>query len=227
MRRQYRSFVVTMVVVSLCCGFIGCKSNGGRWYKPSSYTWHNPFKNKGFEEDEFGQLAEDNNGIRMPREGQSPDLDLTTPAGGYSGNQVAQTPSRSTNVNVPQASGSTVGGYPQQQTPSVALSNPPYQNQPVNYSNVPQGQPAMQSQYPQNQYPQSQYPQSQYPQPQNGMTQAPNPQPQYNTTYPQPVAQQTQYDPSYGQVNQVSNGYATGQNTYSSNEEYYPGGSRF
>jgi len=219
MRRQYRSFVVTMVVVSLCCGFIGCRSNGGSWYKLSSYSWHNPFKSKVFEDDDFGRYAEDNNGIRKPRDGQSPDLDLTPPTGGYSDrNQVVQNTNRSTNVNIP---GSNVGGYPYNQSPPVAINNPPYQNQAASYQNppatwqnpgVPQGQP----------YPQ---PNQNYNVPPGG-AQVPNPQPYQqpytpNTGngYAASTGQYQQYDPSYGTTQ--GNGYASGYNTYS--EEYRPG----
>ena len=240
MRRQYRSFVVTMVVVSLCCGFIGCRSNGGPWYKTSSYKWHNPFKTGSDfgDENEYERFAGEDNGIRMPREGQNPDLDLSTPAGGYSGGQLA----KNTNTGTPSHVQATTGGYgtphqPQYQNTPVAMSqpHPPYQSQSVNYSGVPQGQAVVQGQYP-HQYPQSQYPQDQYPQ-SNGTVQAPNP--QYQTQYPPsspsntnnnghyspPSGQQPQYDPSYG-TTQVPNGYTTGQNFYH-NEEYNPGGSRF
>ena len=210
MRRQYRSFVVTMVVVSLCCGFVGCKlTPGGKWYKPTSYSFHNPFKKTAFEDDDFGRYAEENNGISKPKDGQSPDLDLTTPAGGYSGNQVAQNTNRSTNVNVPNGS----GGYAPNQNPAVAMNNPNqqvvYQNPPATY--VPQqGQPAVQNQYYPNQPTQNPYPQN---------YNAPAQVPYQNSQYQQPQPQPQQYGSPANQA-PVSNGYATGQSSYS--DEYYP-----
>ena len=206
MRRQYRSFVVTVVVVSLCCSFIGCKlNNGGSWYKPNSYTWHNPFKPKTFEEDEYSRFAEENNGIRMPSHNQAPDLDLSPPPAGYSGNQMAQNTARPSNTAV---GGSTVGGYPSPgQNSPVAMNNQQvnYQGQPNYPNNVPQGQPVVQNQYYQNQPPQNQSP-------------------QYSNVPPAQSTYQNYGSPA-GQPpsNQVSNGYAAGHNTYDT-PEYNPGG---
>jgi len=219
MRRQYRSFVVAVVAVSLCCSLIGCKSNGGSWYKPNTYSFHNPFK-KGsdFGEDDYGRYAEGNNGIVTPRQGQEPDLNLTTPSGGYSGNQVAQNTNRSTNANVPNSSNPPPGQNP--------ANNPNYQTQQANYQNnppanwnnpgVPQGQPVAQNQYynnnppPQNPYPQNyQAPQTQAATPYYGSDP--------NMNYSAPVGSQPQYDPSYGTPQAP---YASGYNTYA--EEYRP-----
>jgi hypothetical protein len=44
MRIRRKSFFVTLVCFSLVFGVVGCRSNGGAWYNPKSYTWHNPFK---------------------------------------------------------------------------------------------------------------------------------------------------------------------------------------
>jgi hypothetical protein len=44
MRIRRESIFVTLVCFSLIFGMIGCRSNGGAWYNPKSYTWHNPFK---------------------------------------------------------------------------------------------------------------------------------------------------------------------------------------
>ncbi len=230
MRSQHRSFFATMIIVSLCCGFIGCKSNGGSWYKPNSYTWHNPFKKAAMEEDEYGQFAEDNSGIKLPKDGQIPDLD--TPAGGYSNDQFARNNTRSnlgastamsTNAprtgipttGTPNYSGST-GSY---QTPAVAMNNGV---QPANYQS--QGQTPSSGYYQNN----GQYTTQA---PQGGTMQQPNPnygQQPYSTQYP-PTSNQQQYTtPPQGTYDsfgtqtqqQPQNGYATGQNNYTSTPSY-------
>ena len=230
MRRQHRSFLAMMIIVSLCCGFIGCKSNGGRWYKPTSYSWHNPFKRTVVEEDEYGMLAEDNNGIRLPKEGQTPELD--TPAGGYSQKSSAvatsANPAQRTGVPAPATSNYNYGAQPQQ-TPAVAMNGgvqqtmytqPPQQQYqpPVNqqyYNQVPQNTATMQNVNP------------------NYGTgyQQPNATTYQNPYPPQPVSPQVnqQYNAApvqdaYG-TTQPSNGYATGQNQYSTDysAEYRPG----
>ena len=237
MRRQHRSFVVTMIVVSLCCGFIGCKSNGGPWYKANSYTWHNPFpkfkKDSSFEDEDYGRYAETDNGIRMPSQGQTPDL--STPPGGYSEDRMAQ----NANINVPRTSGTNVGGYPQQQSQNTAVAMGNTQTQG---GFAPQGQVAP-AQYT---IPNQQYQQN-YSNGQQG-----NMQPATNVNYQQPgtnYQQQNTYNntqsatPSYSQGQQQyydqsyqgqgqnsnstsnSNGYPTGQNNYYSDysNDYHPG----
>jgi len=221
-----------MVVVSLCCGFIGCKSNGGSWYKPSSYAWQNPFKNHGnFEDDEYGKYAEANQGTRLPKDRQTPDL--TIPPDGYSSERTAQTANRSANVSAQQTG---VGGYPQSQNTPVALNQGgTYQpNQSVNYT--PQGQQGMQQnpQYPPNYGspqgnmagPNTNYQQSQGYQPAQGYPPQGtynNPGPTYSPTNPPYQTQQMQQaqpqnDSSFSATNQ---GYGAGQSFYG--DEYRPG----
>ena len=234
MRRQHRSFVVTMIVVSLCCGFIGCKYNGsGKRYNPSAYSYYNPFskfkKDSSFEDDDYGRYAEKDNGIKMPSQGQNPDL--STPPGGYSEDRMAQ----NANINVPRTGGTNVGGYPQPQNQNTAVAMGTTQSQPSyapqgqmvpaqynsnsqysqNYSNVPQGTmpPASNANYQQsgtNYQQQNTY---------NNNTQ------QGTSSYPQG---QQYYDQSYqgqGQNNNsASNGYSMGQNYYSDySNDYHPG----
>ena len=237
MRRQHRSFLAMMILVSLCCGFVGCKSNGGRWYKPNSYSWHNPFKRAAVEEDEYGMFAEDNNGIRLPKDGQTPELD--TPAGGYSKNSNAVATNMDsaprTGVPAPANSGYYSGTQMQQQAnPAVAMNGGIQQTtypQPQQYQTPA---PVANQQY-YNQTPQNTAP-------------VQNANPNYGTNYQQPnvATYQNQYPPqsvnppvsqtytapaqyppaqdAFGTTQQPS-GYATGQNTYSTtpNGEYYPG----
>ncbi len=232
MRSQHRSFFATMIIVSLCCGFVGCKLNsGGRWYNPKAYSYHNPFKKSAMEEDEYGQFAEDNSGIKLPKEGQIPELD--TPAGGYSDDRLARgtslpragTPSSSPYNNGP-------ASYQSQTTPPPAVAMNGAGVQQTNYQTT-QGQTMPSSGYTSNT---GQYGQT----PQGGAMQPVNPgygqQPGYGTPYTAPASNQPQYTtPStqgQGQGTYDSyepqNGYATGQNYYTNtptydNPEYRPG----
>jgi len=211
MRRQYRSFVATMIVVSLCCGFVGCKSNGGSWYKPTSYNWHNPFKKPFGGGDDYGLYAEESNGIRYPSQGQNPDL--TIPSGGYSDERVAQ------NNNIQRTGVPAAGGSLQNQNPAVAMSNPAYQNHTMN----PQATNWQTNPYPNNNtqgYPPSNQNYSPNYTPQNNPQQytgQPQPQPSY-----QPQPQPQYYDNnSLGATNQqVPGGYAQGSAYY---DEWRPG----
>jgi len=236
MRRQYRSFVVTMIVVSLCCGFVGCKLSPGRpWYKPNSYVYNNPFKKGAAEEDEYSRFAEDSNGIRLPSEGQNPDLSI--PRGGYSDDgrsQVAQ------GASIPRT-GTPIQNHPQNQSVAMTGPQPGYGMQGQGQGQFGAGQTMpVQHSVPANLNPQ--YPQQYSTVPQNAVQNVQNTAPQQSYDYQQPgynnqpggytqqnqpvqyqsqpqLPMQSQYDQNYGAMN---SGYATGQNNYY-NDEYRPG----
>ena len=235
MRRQHRSFLAMMIIVSLCCGFIGCKSNGGRWYKPTSYSWHNPFKRTVVEEDEYGMLADDSNGIRLPKENQTPELD--TPAGGYSrnANTVATNANPAARTGVPAPATGYYGSAQPQANPAVAMNggvqqttyNPqqyqtqaPAVNQQQYYNPAPQNTAAMQNVNPNYG--------AGYQQPNAATYQNPYPPQPTNQQYNTAPAQYAPTQDAFGAV-QPSTGYATGQNQYSTtavndySSEYRPG----
>lgn len=48
MKKTIRPLAILAAVLAVCSMGTGCTSNGGPWYKPSTYTYHNPFsKDKG------------------------------------------------------------------------------------------------------------------------------------------------------------------------------------
>ncbi|MDR0869970.1 MAG: hypothetical protein LBN39_04175 [Planctomycetaceae bacterium] len=44
--RTRKTIAAVLVVLSLVSGAVGCKSNGGPWYKPNTYAFYNPFNGK-------------------------------------------------------------------------------------------------------------------------------------------------------------------------------------
>lgn len=79
MRTRTKSIVAALALLSLVSGAIGCKSNGGPWYNPKSYAFHNPFKE--------GSEAPPYRGEATAQANAKPSLDaqphINTPPGGY------------------------------------------------------------------------------------------------------------------------------------------------
>ncbi|MDR0610734.1 MAG: hypothetical protein LBG58_11535 [Planctomycetaceae bacterium] len=78
MRIRRESILVTLVCFSLVFGVIGCRSNGGAWYNPKSYTWHNPFKSNEAPSFDAEGMA---HATTKPSLGAQPNV--TPPPGGY------------------------------------------------------------------------------------------------------------------------------------------------
>jgi hypothetical protein len=78
MRIRTESIVTALVCVSLLFGAIGCRLNGGAWYNPKSYSWHNPFKSN--EAPSFDAEGTAHASVK-PSLGAQPNV--TTPPGGY------------------------------------------------------------------------------------------------------------------------------------------------
>ena len=78
MRTRTKSIVAAFVLLSLVSGAIGCRSNGGPWYNPKSYTWHNPLKSS--EAPPYGVEGAAQANTR-PSMGAQPNVN--TPPGGY------------------------------------------------------------------------------------------------------------------------------------------------
>ncbi len=78
MRTRIQTIVTAFVLLSLVSGAIGCRSNGGPWYHPKTYSFHNPFGAKEaplFGADESAQAN------ARPSMGEQPNVN--TPPGGY------------------------------------------------------------------------------------------------------------------------------------------------
>ena len=224
MRIQTRSIPVAIVMLSLLCGFIGCKSNKGPWYKPTTYSFHNPFKSMDGDEDYSTQFADDS--AINPISGQTPDL--SPPIGGYNDMNKTRTTSA--------ALAGTGSGVSGQQYGAMGGSSPPIQQtsgmQSTYDPNVGYPQPKA-TPYPNGQYA-SQYQatgQGYYPENNAGAYVEPN-QPPYqpNSGYPQPAAQPNfQSQQTYQQNPSVSSNVGNydaigyGQPT-STSQEYRPVG---
>lgn len=212
-QRCSSKLAISLLVFAICCSLLGCRSNGGPWYKPSTYTFNNPFnKNKAGMYGEEARFAE-NAPSNLPREGMRPNV--STPPGGYTEQRASQQTVSSSavpNTGVP----STVGMNSTQTTnPQVAYNGVPNQSYPA--QNAPynaQQQPVYQQQQPYNpQQQQPVYQQQSYPQ---SGTQP------YQTG--QPVQQQpTQDTTSYSQYPPGSYQGTTVQQGYTAQPEYRPG----
>ena len=82
MRTRTNSIVAAFVLLSLVSGAIGCRSNGGPWYNPKSYAWHNPFKASEAPAFDAEGTAQAN---QKPSIGAQPNVN--TPPGGYTNHQ--------------------------------------------------------------------------------------------------------------------------------------------
>ena len=78
MRTRNNSLLTALILLSLVVGAIGCKSNGGPWYKPGSYAMHNPFKAK---DEPLSSPYPDRTATTKPSMGAQPNV--ATPPGGY------------------------------------------------------------------------------------------------------------------------------------------------
>ncbi|GHT42734.1 hypothetical protein FACS189443_6030 [Planctomycetales bacterium] len=87
--RIYTSTLVTfLVTLMILSGTIGCKSNGGPWYNPKSYTWTGFPKSAGVEKGREAEAFAGNRGNAKPSLETQPSV--STPPSGYtSGGYVA------------------------------------------------------------------------------------------------------------------------------------------
>jgi len=99
MRVHFSSIAAFAAALLFVSGTVGCRSNGGDWYKPTTYSWYNPF-------------TQESPATTRPSDAfantKKPSLDshpnVSTPQGGYSdGSSLA-------NRSTPQQTG-TSGGY--------------------------------------------------------------------------------------------------------------------
>ena len=118
MRTQPHSFVTALVLLSLLSGAIGCKNNGGAWYKPNSYSWHNPFKSK---EDTLSPYS---GSAAKPSIGAQPNV--ATPPGGYGDKaREAEFQASKAEKQVQVQHGNTITGGAPQDPNRVAMSEFP------------------------------------------------------------------------------------------------------
>ncbi|MDR1270988.1 MAG: hypothetical protein LBK82_15845 [Planctomycetaceae bacterium] len=78
MHIRKNSIVATLVCFSFIFGVIGCRSNGGAWYNPKSYTWHNPFQSN-----EAPSFDAEGTAHVTPKPSLGSQPNVTPPPGGY------------------------------------------------------------------------------------------------------------------------------------------------
>ncbi|MDR0704712.1 MAG: hypothetical protein LBF88_06940 [Planctomycetaceae bacterium] len=200
MRIRRESFFATLVCFSLLFGVIGCRSNGGAWYNPKSYTWHNPFKSN-----EAPSFEAEGTAHATPKPSLGAQPNLTPPPGGYTSKEdearffAGNGKKESNSVVVPQYGVGTLSNdgnrlasanVPTTPTTSYAPMDHPYTGpqatpthyQPTNYyyyadpstRAIPSNQPGV--------YPGAGYQGSGLPE--NGAAPPDYQQPSYNTTQP-------------------------------------------
>lgn len=159
MRVHFLSITAILVAFLFVSGAVGCKSNGGDWYKPTSYSFVNPFAKEEADSPRSPTAFANNS---KPSLNDQPNL--RTPDGGYStGSNLADAGSGSragTSVNSPldswgqanpmasQTPPSHLGGYSSVAEPSYLpsygmegqIAGNPYGNQ---YGNVAAPQQSM------------------------------------------------------------------------------------
>ena len=190
--RNHFSTAVTVFVASLfVLGTTGCRSNGGPWYNPTSYTWIKP-SDKGSQAPPFAPEA-----FANPKPALEAQPNIESPMGGYSdgaslysNRSVAQSgvqnsyPLDQGGYHSPVASNSYGGGY------SVAEPSP----YPPPYAS---GQPSAMASPQQYQYP-AEMAQQANPMPYGSDYSAGAQYPHTNVVSPYPTAASSQAAPNYG-----------------------------
>ena len=89
MRIQHRYIFTVITVLLLISGSSGCRSNGGAWYNPNTYSFSNPFNKDAFAKDNLAPLFNPSGSManKKPSLNASPNID--TPPGGYRDGTVA------------------------------------------------------------------------------------------------------------------------------------------
>ncbi|MDR1925534.1 MAG: hypothetical protein LBQ66_14270 [Planctomycetaceae bacterium] len=84
MQTKTKLFFKAIVLVMLVIGATGCKSNGGPWYSPGTYSLYNPFQLENHKDRVDSPTPSENNRIAKPH--LEPRSDIRTPEGGYQEN---------------------------------------------------------------------------------------------------------------------------------------------
>lgn len=133
-----KSIVAALMCFLLVFGVIGCRSNGGTWYNPKSYTWYNPFKSN-----EAPAFDPEGTAHVTPKPSLGAQPNVTTPPGGYTSKEdearfFAGKSKDSSSVVVPQYGASLPADGNR-----VAAANPPASTpsgySPNNYAYSPYG----------------------------------------------------------------------------------------
>ncbi len=123
MRTRIKSIVTAFVLLSLVSGAIGCRSNGGPWYNPKTYAFHNPFGKD--EAPLYGSEGTSQANTR-PSIGEQPNVN--TPPGGYTNKEAEERflAGRKDTAMVPQYGASQVGADANRIASTTMPSQPSY-----------------------------------------------------------------------------------------------------
>ena len=127
MRVHFSSVATVFVALLFVSGTVGCRSNGGDWYNPKTYSWTNPFAKDGSPSGNRSAAVAAN-----PRPSVDSRPDVSPPPGGYSAGTADRTA----------LNARTSGGFApwEQQNPTVSHTPPPHMggySEPVLSSNPP------------------------------------------------------------------------------------------
>jgi hypothetical protein len=133
---RIRIIALLVTAIAVCGVGTGCKSNGGPWYKTSSYHSYNPFKAPKLDDDSPKGIADGD--IRKPSlDGQA---NIEIPNGGYNHDSgLSGRDSLSPNTTV--VNQNSNGYHPSQVANNPGSANPSYQTQALPYD-YRQGDPA-------------------------------------------------------------------------------------
>ena len=89
MRIHFSSVATIFVALLFVSGTVGCRSNGGDWYNPKTYSWTNPFN----KDNPTAHRSATTTANTKPSFDSQPNL--STPPGGYSASTADRSASRS------------------------------------------------------------------------------------------------------------------------------------
>ncbi|MCL2005656.1 MAG: hypothetical protein FWG73_05770 [Planctomycetaceae bacterium] len=90
MRTHYTFIFTVLTALFLVSGTSGCKSNGGAWYNPTSYSISNPFSKDTYAKDNLAPLFNSSDNLANAKPSLNAQANIDTPHGGYS-NRTADT----------------------------------------------------------------------------------------------------------------------------------------
>ncbi|MGL4594287.1 MAG: hypothetical protein ACRCUY_06115 [Thermoguttaceae bacterium] len=188
MRISLTTIVSCIAVFALCSGMIGCKSNGGPWYKTSTYTFSNPLSRTeapAFQQEEMARTS-----VKPHLESQP---NLQTPPGGYKSKESQASFAAENGQKVLQTQYQHQQGLPA--ADGVQVASNPYMGTavPSDYQQTNFYQPQMPVQQPMQSQMPMQQPMQQYPPGVSPVGASSNG--GYPTTYPNPNVPAGNYAP--------------------------------
>ena len=186
MQVQFSSVAAIFVALLFVSGTVGCRSNGGDWYNPKTYSWTNPFS----KEEQESLRPSDALANTKPSLDSQPNI--SSPPGGYtdrtgvggrSGSTAAEPWAAQQHPMVSQTPPSHLSGLGGYTTVAESSSVPSYNpmegsvshnNHSMNHHSIAATTQQYAPHHNQSPYPQNSYPQQEMWQPQNAMPYGPS-----------------------------------------------------